>query len=487
MIKNKKDKFDLDVVLCSILAFTLPITNYSVYIFATRIELQRVLISLCILRLVIKLVLPSNLVNHRKKLVLSIFLPVFLTIIYALFLTTFQPDFIKSIRFSTDAEIYGFIIKRGYKYLSYVLLAIYLGLILKTEAKIHTVLCSLAAILCIAEVLGIIQSLVFIGSGVDIFPINRTTLSSDYTTNFTQSVAINLLGLKFLRINSLAHEPKALGVFITFLFFMKLYWSKYKQEIHSKKIPYLDAYMSRTLVCSITVIILTFSGSALFSLLFGLIIATFIEKKHFNFNRKYLIYSTVFIFVILLTFLIAPSISIVIDSFFQVSVLRRMQKILMEFSTESFYASLDPEDGATLYNILNYPNIVFSGLGFGAYSNVSFVYFSKYYSQGISPFSRNILIETMFSVGLPGFILLSCFFYKINIKFNFYNYYNTANYLPLMLNIIILINVFLRANEPLFFMAIGMLCALYVNRFSMYTGLQKYLRANNNNYYFTFK
>lgn len=475
-----KNKFNLDTFLCFCLAFTLPITNFSIHIFGVRTEPQRILISLCIIKLIINLIIPYGQNKFRNKVIFTLFIPIFVAIAYALFLSvSLQPDFIKSIRFTTDLEIHEFIFKRAYKYISYILLAIYLGLVLKTESKIHTILCSLAAILCITEILGIIQSLVFLVSGFDLFPINRGSLAGSDIPHFTESVTVNFLGINFLRINSLAHEPKGLGILITFLFFMKLYWNNYRQDFSLPKVKYLDSYMSRTLVISILVLLLTFSGSALFSLFFGLLITIFSLSDVFKFNMKYLFYSITFAVFILFIFILFPSVSNSIDSFFQASILRRVRDFLVESSIESFYASADPEDGATLYNILNYPSVILSGLGFGAYSNVSLVYFSKYYPQGISPFSRNILIEIIFTVGLPGFILLSWFFYKIN-NFNFYKtYFKKLSYLSLMLKTIILINIFLRANEPIFFALIGILCASYTNYYYMYVNIKNQYHINS--------
>ena len=457
------NKFDFDVFLCSIFAFTLPVTNFSINILNTRIEPQRFMVSLCILRLIIQLILPSAKEIKRHKLAFLLFCPVLLTIIYALFITALQPEVIRSIRAATDREIYSFILKRASKYLSYVAFSVYLALVLKTEKKIHTVVCSLAAALCVAEILGMLQSLVFLISGFDLFPINRTSLSEGYTTNFNQSVVVNFLDLRFLRINSLAHEPKALGVFITFLFFMKLYWSQYRQEYSSKTVPLIDSYMSRILWSSVVVILLTFSGSGLISLLFGLTIIIFISaKKKLYLKANSLIYFTLATVMVLLLFIFVETLPDKIDSFLQASLLRRLAQFSADLSIDSFYASVDPEDGAILYNVLNYPSVLISGLGFGAYSNISFTYFSKYYSQGFSPFSRNILVETIFSVGIPGIIVLSGFYYKLNFKF-ICGKYSCAKYIQLMLNHFVLINFFIRASEPIFFTTLGILAAVYLN------------------------
>jgi hypothetical protein len=308
-----------------------------------------------------------------------------------------------------------------------------------------------------------VQSLVFLISGIDLFPINRTILAEGYTTNFTQSVTVNFLGLRFLRINSLAHEPKGLGMLLTFLFFIKLYWSRYRQEHSFKTVQLLDSYMFRTLGFSVVVILLTFSGSALISLLSGLVIVILMSL---NIKRKIqansLINFTLATAMVLLIFIFVETLPDKVDSFIQASLLRRLAQFASDSSIDSFYASVDPEDAAMLYNVLNYPSVLIFGLGFGAYSNISLTYFSKYFSQGFSPFSRNILIETIFSVGIPGLILLSWFFYKICLQFIFGKYYK--RYIQLMLGHIVLINFFIRASEPVFFTSLGMLFAVYLNR-----------------------
>ena len=228
--------------------------------------------------------------------------------------------------------------------------------------------------------------------------------------------------------------------------------------------------MSKTLLISVVVILLTFSASGLVSLSCGMaiMILMFIQKsftRTFSFNANSLIYLILAAVTALLLFIFIDDFSDKIGSFLQASLLRRISQFTANFSIESVYASFDPEDGAVIYNILNYPNVMISGLGFGAYSNISLTYFSKYYSKGLSPFSRNILVETIFSVGIPGLILLLWFFYKVNLKGICNEYNSSAISLQLVLNQLVLMNFLIRSSEPVFFTALGILSALYLNRF----------------------
>ena len=470
--QNNFKKFDIDISLCLLLAFSLPITNFIVSIFGIRIEPQRFLMTLCILRMVIHICFTSTNELKRHKLLWKVFFPVLIVIVYAFFLSLFQPDYIESIRTASQSDIYGFIFKRATKYLSYLILSVYLALVLNSENKVHAVLCSLATALCITEVLGLIQSFVFLVGGIDILPINRSSITTD--SIITQSVAIKFLGLNFLRINSLTNEPKVLGIVTTFLLFMKLYWNRYRQNQGFRMVRFLDSYMSTTLWLSLVVILLTFSGSGLISLSFGLALFIFTSGKSiFSFKGNTLIYLTFFFAILVILSIFSTTLSDKIDSFLQASILRRLGGFTTDSSLESFYASVDPEDGAALYNILNFPNAVIFGFGFGAYSNISMVYYNLYYPDGFSPFSRSILIETVFSVGVPGLIVLSYFLYKINIKFILRKHFLVNYPLQLMLNQIVVINFFLRTMEPVFFATLGILASIYLNHICLLRQVQK--------------
>ncbi|AFZ32189.1 hypothetical protein Glo7428_3728 [Gloeocapsa sp. PCC 7428] len=460
----KKKILDFDLILCSSLAFVLPFSAFNIYIFGIRIDFERVLLSVCVLNLIIKLFLPDQNKLKRKRAVFTLFLPILIGIIYALYLTPFQVDFIKSIQFNNDAEIYGFIFKRMLKYLFYIGFSIYLALVLVDERKIKIFLSCLAISLCTNEILGFTQFITFAISGIDLFPMYKVKLTEDFA-RYHQSATVNFMGLRVLRVNGFSHEPKGLAMVNTFLFFMKLFWSKYARNNLIIQLQFLDDYMSKTLWLSIIVILMTFSSSGLISFLSGFAFLLLLRKNKTTFLAKNnLIYWIFFTTTIVLSFVFFNDLPEKIASFFQNTMVRRLSLFFKEFSIISFYQSFDPEDGAALYNILNYPFVILHGLGFGAFSNISFVYFSKYYSSELSPFSRNIMIEMLFAVGLPGTIIFFYFLNHIYKRLRYINKFICSNlYLHSLIAIILFLNLFVRSSEPIFFMFIGILSALYLN------------------------
>lgn len=64
----------------------------------------------------------------------------------------------------------------------------------------------------IEAVLGIIQYLYFLASGINIFPIYRGGLIGE--NNYTQDAVVDIQGIRFLRVNAFAGEPKGLAFFL---------------------------------------------------------------------------------------------------------------------------------------------------------------------------------------------------------------------------------------------------------------------------------
>lgn len=64
----------------------------------------------------------------------------------------------------------------------------------------------------IEAVLGIIQYLYFLASGINIFPIYRGGLIGENV--YTQDAVVNIQGIRFLRVNAFAGEPKGLAFFL---------------------------------------------------------------------------------------------------------------------------------------------------------------------------------------------------------------------------------------------------------------------------------
>lgn len=474
--QQRRNKFDLDLFLCTLFVLTLPLTNYSFFLGSLRIEPQRFLLILGIFRLILYC-LTSKTQSRQFRQAIALAMPIFLVAIYALILTAFQSDFVQSIRVVSTAEINSFILKRGFKYISYILFFLYITITLNHERKVYHILQFLAIALGITEVLGLLQEAVFLISGIDLFPIIRSSILSSAIE--TQSVTVNVLGVRFLRINSLANEPKALGIYLSFLFLIKFYWHHLAHLPSSRWMRQLHIYMTRTLGLSILAILLTFSGSSLIALTVSFLIIFILSfyqgqvrkivsislqnKIDINWikNACIVIFFAIASLTILAIFI--DDLSNKIMAFLDASILRRLGDLFADFSLESFYESADPEDGATVWNLIHYPQLVFTGLGYGAFSNISFSFFDRYYSDGFSPFSRNILVEVIFSAGIPGFIILTYFFQRINLLTKRYCNHAFSLVINLMLVPIILINVFIRGIEPLFFMTLGLLAATYLN------------------------
>jgi len=272
--------------------------------------------------------------------------------------------------------------------------------------------------------------------------------------------------MKFVRINSISHEPKGFARLIFHLLIIKIFWSSYRFQagLSSKPSNILDVYLCHTSWLSVLVIFLSFSGSGLFSLIFLMLIFTIANWKDFltlSFLKRKSIYLVISASTLLALFLEGDIFYSYIYDFWDASILRRMSAFFNQFTLESLYvSSLDPEDGAVINNLINYPNSVFWGIGFGGYSNLSIDFVSNRYDLGLentSPFSRNILVEILFSSGIVG--LIGCFMFVKRVLLRFCLKMSIYRLLGLM----IISSFLVRSSEILFFVNIGILAALTVN------------------------
>lgn len=460
-IKKPEQQQSIDLVLCSLLAFITPFKYFDLlgYSLGFPFEIRRTIEVLCIARLIWIVAFNSNYFN--KIISKSIFVTLFIIITYALILTLIQPDIVLSIRNINASEVYDLIFRRGVKYIAYVFIIIYFSIALKTKKSVHLIISWLIAGFCIAEVLGLVQLVLFQITGTNLFPLVR--LRSD--TRWQDIAVVNIAGSQVLRVNSIANEPKALGVLLSCLLIFKFYWQGYRYELESKISRLLNLYMNKTFLLTPIIIALTFSWSGIVSLFSAVVL---IALNYFYFKDKIILYcrnfmlNTKFLIIFIsLVFLILNAESI--SAFAEVFLERRGSDIAEDRITlEKLYNFLDPEDGAVLYNIYNNPDLLLSGLGFGAYSNLSIDFVTLYYGfkeKIASPFSTNILIETIFSVGVPGLLLLLSFYKKISktlIQYqnNFFTF--------IIINNIIVINFLVRTHERTFFVVLGILLSIYI-------------------------
>lgn len=400
--------------------------------------------------------------NNLKvaALILSKYTWIFLLVFYTLLITTLQPFLLSLYDINSDLfDSYSFTFSRGLKYLAYLAFSVYFAIIVSQDKRsFDLVLVSLASGLCAAEIVGLLQQTVFLVSGIDILPITRTGFSSDSVFHYL-SVTVNFVGLNFLRINSISHEPKGLAGLISILVILKFYWSYYmnSQSVRSRYISLLNRYMSKTLWVSLLVLFLTFSGSAILILLpfFMIFFSNKVSDMATLRSKEYLY--ILFVFACFSLVFMADNVLAYLDAFLDASLYRRLGGFFEFKSFDALLSSLDPEDGAFLYNLIRYPFVFSHGLGFGSYSNLSFDFVKAAYSKYndvvfVSPFSRNIFIELFFSSGAIGLFLLSCFVKKHLLRRDLLR--EKTIYTPLLL--LLVIGFSIRSNEFLFFVFLSL-------------------------------
>ncbi|MEB3214732.1 MAG: hypothetical protein VKN72_00510 [Nostocales cyanobacterium 94392] len=459
---NRASKiWSFDFLLCIFLLISAPYQIFDTAVAATfgvaQLQFEWLLIIPCILRLVYIILFPSSRIRiQRIRVIFYLLSPIILIIAYTLLVTTIQPSFLISNSVIQDnSTIYSFILKRGSKYLVYMAVSIYISLILKSWERIDIAIRFFVLGLCIAELLGLTQEIIYLIFKINIIPIVRTT------RNFLEvSPTVNFLGLNFLRINSIASEPKVLSVLVVFLILFKFFWSSYIVQFPSQKIWFskMDYYMKTSFPISVLTIILTFSGSGQFALLSAFVLILIFYKHIPTHSRLNQLYIYLICVICLALILLLPSIYSAIQSFLDVSILRRAGKLFDKLTLDSllYTTSTDAEDGAFIYSFLSHPLAFSHGLGFGAYSNLAYEFVKTKYDATIaSPFSRNIFIELVSSTGLVGLFLGFIFF-----KRNALNFFYIKSSIHIIIGFLILLNFFVRANVIVFFIIIGILLSI---------------------------
>ena len=450
--------WNFDTILCSIFLLVSPYFILDVisrtFTGNNRFQFNWIFIVIGCVRL-LTLFLDSRSIEKKSlSYSLKIFIPLFLVILYTLFITSFQLDFLleKNIYFpeiNTD-----FIIKRGVKYIIYTAFSLYFATVINTWPKFYTVLLFFISGLCVAEVLGLLQEIVFLTTQVDVLPITRTL----ETGLFYQSATVDFAGLKFLRINSISDEPKGLAGLMSILFIFKFYASSlFDRPKQFLKVPsFFVNYLKKTWILTLLVIILTFSSSGLLSFGFVFLVSFVYSLSSFLKTGKF---SKLFItsaFLVIFVFFIFTSFPDKFGSFIDASILRRASGFFEERTLESllYSGSTDPEDASAIINIIKFPEIIITGIGFGGYSNLSLPIITSFYEglslEDASAFSRNIFIEVLFSSGTIG--IIGCLFFARRLFYSFKLYPDVI----MVLGLVIVSSFLVRSNEIIFFVFVGL-------------------------------
>lgn len=448
-------KWNIDFILCSILVLILPYSIFDVWVRAIikseLFQVDWIFVGACLFRLIILTLNRSLSFIITIRTTLRIYQPFLLVIIYTIFLTiVFIIDKEQFLGVNVSHNPLLFIFSRGVKYISYLFLSIYISIVVNDNIKISRIISYLAAGLCITEVLAVVQFLVFSILKFNIFPIIRTNMDGWIYYNTT----VPFLGQNFLRLNSISHEPKGLAFLMSFLFIIKIYWRNInKQLLGSISEGYFNSYMQKTAWITLGIGVFTFSSSWITLFLFILLILFVLKRLGLNSSSYKSINFPILCLIIgfLLFFYDGNNIQNTISSFLDSSINRRLGSL--NFSTETVN-SLDPEDGA-IFHIFNKFSLLslIQGLGFGGFSNLSYDFMQDATENiRISPFSRNLFIELFFSSGIIG-VLASFYFFKKNIL----KHIKKRSAIHCMLSITILMSFFVRSNEILFFICLGIL------------------------------
>jgi len=462
--KNEK-VWNFDTVICAFFLFT---TFYFILdvlarqtLGSTQFQIEWIFLIIANLRLVmIPIFQGRSCEKDALKRAIKLFIPIVVVVVYTTALSFLQQDFLSQHGLYFGAISDNFIIRRGAKYIGYLGLSLYFASVVNTWKKFYSVILFLIYSLCIAEIAGFIQSIIYASSGVDILPITRTL-----DTGFIEiSATVDFLGIKFLRINSLAHEPKELAgaMFILFLFkfYAEPFLNKAKQYIHLNTI--FENYLKKSWFFTLIVLFLTFSGSGIIvlTIILAIIISfqiwrLFILGKPVQQGKIISILATGIILLLLFN-------TNYIISFLDVSILRRIPTLFNQgvlIPVEEL--GLDPEDAAAIIQIKRYPNVALYGIGFGGFSNLTLPLIVNFYRITIetaSSFSRNLFIECLFSSGLVG--LCAIFIFAINL-------FKKASLDPFNYAILMLVigsYFMLRGSDQIFFTFIGLSASLnYLN------------------------
>jgi hypothetical protein len=470
MVTEKRSEWDIDLFLCVLLVLIPPYAIFDILIRPvvkmSLFQTSWIIVSFCIVRLFIILLDPSRSLSIRIKSVIKHYNPLAIIVIYTFFLTilfVLNPyEALNSTSANLTYEPFKFVFSRGLKYLAYVGLSVYVAITLKNRKRISLVVRYLSFGLCVAEVLALLQFSIFQVSRYNIFPVVRTNVEEKFRY---MDALVNFSGFSFLRLSSISHEPKGLAMLMCLLLIIKLFWKTFQRDyFFTKTRSKLDTYITKTTLITPIVMFLTFSNNALFMLGFIALFLIVLNMIEVFSRRKYKLFAVKSTQLILAAFAISfallafinygNEISSVISSFLDATLGRRLGSDILSSDFQSLQGSVDPEDGSVLYIFENYPILsILRGFGFGGFSNLAYPYVQASYNNDfVSPFSRNILIELFFSSGIIGCCLAVFFFRSVVGQF-----FSCRSSIHLIFGAYVMLNVFLRSSEVLFFVSLGIL------------------------------
>ncbi|MEM1255556.1 MAG: hypothetical protein AAGI69_24220 [Cyanobacteria bacterium P01_H01_bin.21] len=302
---------------------------------------------------------------------------------------------------------------------------------IKKHSEIVSIAWSYVISSSVAAFLGIFQYFYYVVSGVNLFPIYRGGLVG--VNSYTQDAVFVMGGIKFLRINAFAGEPKYLATFLilglgTILFFLINQCSKKHKTV-----------LAFLFLIQLLAVMLTFSTLGYAMLIICLLFYLYIAK------RKLYLYTFLGI-IALLGYLFIGYPQLVVDIF-----------------DARFLSRLGLEDMDVIYVefIKEFPDYIWFGTGFGNFHLASFAQTQKILSWNFGIILPKLgLFIVMATSGIFGTLI----FYSIPILVikrlsylaNYLNK-NTADFYWSLKNLIIFLSIIglVMRSMPLAFLWLG--------------------------------
>lgn len=290
----------------------------------------------------------------------------------------------------------------------------------------------------IQATLGIVQYLIYISLGINIFPILRGGIIGSHI--YQQDAAFFLNGIKFIRVNALAGEPKTLALFLCAGIGISVFFLFHNVSTKREKM-----ITTISIFIQLIALMLTFSTLGYICLLAGMIVYTFSIKRKLS-----------AIFAILISFFIILnliSIPFVVSDIFHTRFLERLGFEDMDLIYLSF--------------IQRNPDFLLFGTGYGNFHLAAFQE-----TQEIIPWKFGIVLpklgvlNLLAQSGIVGLVIFSSLPIMIIRKLNNLarkKYYvdkvlcNSTKYMVIYLSVICLV---LRYNS-IGLLSLGMGFAIY--------------------------
>lgn len=373
----------------------------------------------------------SYIIVHAKYFLIFIFLITLLITSFRSVLTN-----IYNLDSTTFTGIDRVTTQRFIKFIGLISINFYILYLSKTKYIISIMITYFSIGLFASEIIGIIQLIVFWTLSIDIFPLHDVITPT-----------INIGGINIMRIRSISHEPKGLGILVSNFLILKIYLKSSKIYINQIIDKYITSIYS--IILSIFVILFTFSNSAIVFLGISLLLLYLHMRCAFNKSNK-IAYNkmdklVIFFLILAMTlFLFFPSLGNDLSLYAEAMISRRGE--IKASTLDDFYAFLDPEDSGMLYLFFEHLNVLVSGYGFGAFTILTTdLVRSIYHDNEFVSFSRAYLFELTASGGIIS-LVLAIRFYKRFI----FNYIALVPILPVFSTLLIS-NFLVRTSELLFF------------------------------------